>query len=530
MANDTSLTSGYTGETDTAYRFRGSQSSYVRLPNNGNFNTESITLLAWFNTESSSDQQTILQFSSEGSLDILLAIQSFGSLYIYLEVFPKCSNQPISIFPSIVFRIRTWYFIVFSYDYATGLINIRMIDTNGYQQDKTFPVGDIELETHRDIWLGYGPESKGAFTGSIACVQIYSHTLSQDEVTEAQKMCLPKSWSEPFALYALNSKDLARDISGNSNPDGTSQKVDVKDGPFAGEKSVQFNGNENSYIRISHSGELSMNASFSILAWIYAESIVRNSDQIATFTCGNNTFSGLLFGGSKLVKLVGSLHFPNTGNSFEYMTLTMVTLFLYIDNNLKETKFVGSGTVCTSGEVVIGKSFPGRIACLQFYRRPLLWEHVEDAKDKCNRSSPDPPVCSLTSHVTNSPCSSSSLVTASSGGSISIDATYLAVDVVTTSVSALDNSLLWTENVTITQETISVSNTATIISSTLMPSTSNIGTATTHETISSSNTTTIISSTLIFGTSNIGIQPTTVGIPKTILSDNIVKSFIVRNQ
>ena len=148
-----------------------------------------------------------------------------------------------------------------------------------------------------------------------------------------------------------------------------------------------------------------MNASFSILAWIYAESIVRNSDQIATFTCGNNTFSGLLFGGSKLVKLVGSLHFPNNGNTFEvgkYFRISFNQWYhialvynydngyavLYIDDNLKETKFVGSGTVCTSGEVVIGKSFPGRIACLQFYRRPLLWEHVEDAKDKCYRSSP----------------------------------------------------------------------------------------------------------------------------------------------
>lgn len=208
-------------------------------------------------------------------------------------------------------------------------------------------------------------------------------------------------------MYPLNEKGLARDISGNSNPNGTTHNVQEADGPSAGEKSIKFDGTSTSYISIRHNGDLSMDASFSILAWIYKTPILGFEGHIATFTSDNEAISGLLFYGTSVINsVVGKLHFPSSGETvqvgnFNFMFFNSgfwqhVALIynynsgyasLYVNTVLFDTKFVGSKTVGTSGEVIVGKSFRGRIACLQLYRRPLFLEHVEDAKDKCYRGS-----------------------------------------------------------------------------------------------------------------------------------------------
>ena len=193
ISNGTSLAPGYIGEPNTAYKFIGISSSFVRLPNNRMFNTESITLIAWFNMETVTGQQTILQFSSEGRLAILLALNSDK---LNIELYPNCDDSPKSLSPpDFTFKKSIWYFIGVSYEYDTGLVNVRVRDTDGTQTGRAFSVGDIELETYHDIWIGYGPESPGAFNGSISCVQIYKQSMSLDEITEAQTLCLPKQWA-----------------------------------------------------------------------------------------------------------------------------------------------------------------------------------------------------------------------------------------------------------------------------------------------------------------------------------------------
>lgn len=208
-------------------------------------------------------------------------------------------------------------------------------------------------------------------------------------------------------MYPLNDKGLARDISGNSNPNGTTHNVQEADGPFERETSIEFDGTSSSYISISHNGDLSMGASFSILVWIYKTPIWGIGGYIATFESDNEAFSGLQFYGTSLINsVVGKLHFPSSGETvevgnFKFMFFNSgfwqhVALIynynsgyasLYVNKVLFDNKFVGSKMVGTSGEVIVGKSFRGRIACLQLYRRPLLLEHVEEAKDKCYRGS-----------------------------------------------------------------------------------------------------------------------------------------------
>ena len=210
-------------------------------------------------------------------------------------------------------------------------------------------------------------------------------------------------------MYALNETGLVQDISGNSNPNGIAHYVHEADGPFKGEKSIVFDGKPTSYIRIGHNGELSMNASFSILAWIYINPWVGNDGDIATFSSHSREVSGLVFDRTLQLstnRVIGKLYISSSGetvkvgniyrNYFKSGYWHHVALMYNYDtgyasistNTHVYEKFVGSYTIDTSGEVIVGKLFNGRIACLQFYRRPLLLEHVEDAKDSCYRGSP----------------------------------------------------------------------------------------------------------------------------------------------
>ena len=206
-------------------------------------------------------------------------------------------------------------------------------------------------------------------------------------------------------MYALNRSDLALDISGNTNPSGTVHFAVSKSGPYDGEQAVQFQGSSTSYIRISHNGKLQMDASFSITVWIYHFDFW-NIANIVTFLSGDQQPSGLKFDRTGLLSssLVGIIYFPSTQETYElggfnvgYLRWYHVALIynyhtgyasLYVNEHVHDTKFVGSHSVDTSGDIVVGRNFHGRVACLQLYKRPLLLKHVQDAKDKCYRENP----------------------------------------------------------------------------------------------------------------------------------------------
>ena len=193
-SNGVTLAAGYIGEPNTAYRFNGSKASYVRLPTSENFNSHSITLLAWVKTENSAGKQTILQFSSVDTLAILLAIDLKE---LFWRMSSQCEKSNVSVSSNLVVEASTWYFIGFSFDEATRLVIFWINEKHeSLSWDWRFvQVGSVRLDTHHDIWLGYGPESPGAFNGSIACVQIFNRVLEKAEVEKMQKTCLPRDWS-----------------------------------------------------------------------------------------------------------------------------------------------------------------------------------------------------------------------------------------------------------------------------------------------------------------------------------------------
>lgn len=207
-------------------------------------------------------------------------------------------------------------------------------------------------------------------------------------------------------MYTLTQSGVVLDISGYANPSGTARHVEIVNGPYDGEKALKFMGRSTSYISILHrNGELQMDASFSVTVWIYrlGHDSVGN---IITFDSDDQQFSGLTLKGLLFTRLVGTLYIPSTNTTYElglpnwYLASQQwfhIALIynhqtgyasLYVNGNVYDVKFVGTNSVGTSGDVIVGKYFHGRIACLQLYRRPLLAKHVQDAKDKCYRGKP----------------------------------------------------------------------------------------------------------------------------------------------
>ena len=200
---------------------------------------------------------------------------------------------------------------------------------------------------------------------------------------------------DPFAMYALNQTDVVLDVSGNANPSGTAHGVLTDVGPYYREQAVKFKGQSKSYVLIPHNGQLKMDASFSITVWIY-RFWTQFDGNIVTFNSGDQQYSGLKSIGGLWNKLVGTLFFPSTNQRHELATvagyytqwLHIALIYdyysgvasLYINGQVYDNKFVGSNSVETSGDVVVGEYFKGRIACLQFYQRPLLPGHVHDAR------------------------------------------------------------------------------------------------------------------------------------------------------
>ena len=195
LSSGTTLVPGYVGEPNTAYRFNGSESSYVRLPTSENFNSRSIALFAWFKTDNSAGQRTILQFSSVGKLAILLAIDNAK---LHLTSSSKCEKQSVSVFSNIQVESFVWYFVGVSYNHETGLVIFWITDIDGTVTWRHFLLCNLRLDTNHDLWLGYGPESPGALNGSIACVQLYDRVLDPAQVKVAQRKCLPREWSGWF--------------------------------------------------------------------------------------------------------------------------------------------------------------------------------------------------------------------------------------------------------------------------------------------------------------------------------------------
>ena len=141
-------------------------------------------------------------------------------------------------------------------------------------------------------------------------------------------------------MYPINDKDLALDISGNSNPNGTTHNVQEAEGPFGGETSIWFDGTSSSYISISHNGDLSLDASFSILVWIYKTPIYGFGGHIATFESNNGAFSGLQFYGNYFINsVVGKLHFPSSGETVDVGNFK----FMFFNSGFWHGKILNSG-------------------------------------------------------------------------------------------------------------------------------------------------------------------------------------------
>ena len=95
------------------------------------------------------------------------------------------SKKVLVISPANLLRPRTWTYVGFTYDYATGTAAV-------YANSKSVVrkiIGQIELRTNRPARAGATKKGGNFFTGRLSCIQVYSRALNVKEIALVKKRC-----------------------------------------------------------------------------------------------------------------------------------------------------------------------------------------------------------------------------------------------------------------------------------------------------------------------------------------------------
>jgi len=196
----------------------------------------------------------------------------------------------------------------------------------------------------------------------------------------------------PIAIYTLDRKTRARDISPAKNLPGRSYNIRYAPGPYGqpGE-STEFFGRRNSYIRFPNNGRLDAKDSITLLAWILPFGrgpifeyfrgvrfwVVRSDTLYVHFIRRNGRRTRVLMKRRlrpRSWNYVGATYDKRTG---------MATLWLdsrpILSQNIKRIQ------LATKKTAYMGGTFRGRIACMQVYSDPLTGPQIKKVKNLCNK-------------------------------------------------------------------------------------------------------------------------------------------------
>jgi hypothetical protein len=179
-----SCANGHTGAPNTAYRFQGNASSYIKLPNNPLLKGSQMSFSGWINFNNTNDNQHIV-FTHNGCVSyhegytLVVGPNGTGGHQIKLvKSGPACSSltEPVLLGASNL-SPNTWYHVGFYIDN-----NIMKVYVNG-SPDGTF-VSSVPLtyDPSADIYLGGTNLSfNKPFNGSMDNVRFYNRQLTDLE-------------------------------------------------------------------------------------------------------------------------------------------------------------------------------------------------------------------------------------------------------------------------------------------------------------------------------------------------------------
>ena len=198
---------------------------------------------------------------------------------------------------------------------------------------------------------------------------------------------------QPIAIYSLDLKTRARDISPGKNIPGQSYNIRYAPGPYGqpGE-STEFLGRRNSYIRFPNKGKLDAKNSITLLAWILPMRrgpifeyfrgvrfwVVRRDTLYVHFIRRDRRRSRVL-----IKRRMRPLRWNYVGATYNQRT-GIATLWL--DSRPILSQNIGKGiTLDTRNTVYMGRSFRGRIACMQVYSVAMTGPQIKKVKNLCNQ-------------------------------------------------------------------------------------------------------------------------------------------------
>ncbi|XP_078670984.1 uncharacterized protein LOC144911074 isoform X2 [Branchiostoma floridae x Branchiostoma belcheri] len=252
-----SLDNGVHGESEGAYNFSGSSTSYIEIPNNGALDTRySVTILAYVYPTGTDGPIVNYRINNYG---VHLWQQETNKLYARMATRDHVYTNYIKV---TTLNLNQWNFVGLTYSYPT----VKLKGWHDGIEVGSVEVGAIETETQYDIRVGYLDGDARAFEGRIACIQIYNIPLNGDQIRDAAGKCTA---AQPVGLWRLNKQYGLTDTSGNGN-DATGEGVALGTGVYGEpEGSYVLSGNSNSYIEIPNDRTLDTRYSLTILASVY---------------------------------------------------------------------------------------------------------------------------------------------------------------------------------------------------------------------------------------------------------------------
>ena len=182
IPNGARFAPGPFGNPQGSYRFSGSFSSYIEIPNNGGLDTRcSITILAWINREN--ENGPIVNYGED--------VWGFHFWIVNGGLYARPSKRALG---SLEYAItpynlsKNWHYVGTSYNFSSGIVRLWI---NGSEVAQAIS-GSEEQSTQYNVRMGAKDSTTDPryLKGRICCLQIYNKSLSQQEIIAVQNRTL----------------------------------------------------------------------------------------------------------------------------------------------------------------------------------------------------------------------------------------------------------------------------------------------------------------------------------------------------
>ncbi|CAH1268732.1 CSMD1 [Branchiostoma lanceolatum] len=179
VASGTQLSDGPNG-TSGSYEFSGSSGSYVEIPNNGRLDVRySLTVLAHIFPTGAAGP--IFNFRTD---DWGVHLWQTAANQIFVRAVTR-DGTLLDAVRADVLQQSSWNYVGATYSYGTGELAV----WHDGVKAANLSVGVTQLATQYAARVGYRDGDSRAFSGRIACLQLYDYAMQQGQILEARTKC-----------------------------------------------------------------------------------------------------------------------------------------------------------------------------------------------------------------------------------------------------------------------------------------------------------------------------------------------------